>query len=163
LQYHQLNSLLSKNVPRFLWARNIFGSDWELPYIARVKASVCCSTDSEQQFYGISLRLQALFCLKVFCMDMRLKRGSLFSFEPSAIGAGVVLKNVVPDNSLIMVACQSGDTSVVLNLLNEGKASVNDITPDNFSPLSVSLAMNCDRFSSPITDVIIACNCWRVG
>jgi hypothetical protein len=67
------------------------------------------------------------------------KRESLFSVEVSFIGTGVVLKNVVPEDSMIMVACQSGDTSLVWNLLNDRKASVNDITPDNLSPLSVSL------------------------
>jgi hypothetical protein len=71
-------------------------------------------------------------------MELLIRRASLFSLALSAIGTGVVLKNLVPEDSPIMVACQIGDKSAVLNLLNEGKASVNNITPDNFSPLSVS-------------------------
>lgn len=138
LQTQQLNRILSKSTPRFSWAGSVFGSDWVLPHVAKLNGSICCLEDSKQQLYGISLRLHALFCLKVFTMELSFKRGSLFSLALSTIGTGVVLKNLVPEDSPIMVACQTGDKSAVWNLLNEGKASVNDITPDNFSPLSVS-------------------------
>ncbi|RDL41307.1 uncharacterized protein BP5553_01286 [Venustampulla echinocandica] len=133
LQTYQLNTLMSKSgaLARFSWARSVFGPDWELPYVARVNGSISCSEGSCHQSYGVSLRLHALFCLKAVCFEMRLKRQSLFSFEISAIGTGVVLKNVIPADSIIMVASQSGNTSV---------ASVNDITPDNFSPLSYAIA-----------------------
>jgi hypothetical protein len=159
LQTHQLNSILSKNTARFSWARSISGSDWVLPYIARINGSICCSEGLEQQSYGISLRLQALFCLKVFCMELRLNRGSLFSFEVSAIGTGVVLKNVVPPDSMIMTACESGNTSLVWSLLNEGKASINDITPENFSPLSVRNELASLEYS--VTNTYPARNCRR--
>jgi hypothetical protein len=140
LQAQQPNSQPSKSTVRFSWARSVFGSDWALPYIARVNGSVCCSEDSTHlRSYGISVRLHALFCLKVFSIEARLRIVSLFGVEVSAIATGVVLKNVVPEDSLIMKACQAGDTFVVWNLLNEGKASVNDVTPDNFSPFSVRL------------------------
>jgi hypothetical protein len=139
VQTHQLNILLAQDTPRFSWARSVYESNWVLPYIAQLNGSICCSEDSKQRLYNISLRLHALFCLKAFCLEMKVKRESLFSVEVSFIGTGVVLKNVVPEDSMIMVACQSGDTSLVWNLLNDRKASVNDITPDNLSPLSVSL------------------------
>ncbi|KAH9214426.1 hypothetical protein DL95DRAFT_409495 [Leptodontidium sp. 2 PMI_412] len=35
-----------------------------------------------------------------------------------------------------MTACQAGDLKLVQSPLNQGKASVNDITTSNFSPLS---------------------------
>ncbi|KAF8860338.1 ankyrin [Acephala macrosclerotiorum] len=139
-QTSQLNRLLSKSVARFSWGLSVFNSELVLPYIARLNGSICCSEDSQQILYGFSLRLHALFCLKVFCMEVKLKQASLFSWEVSRIGTGVVLKNVVPDNSTIMVACQSGDTPLVGNLLIEGQASVNDITSDNFSPISHAIA-----------------------
>ncbi|RDL32359.1 uncharacterized protein BP5553_08815 [Venustampulla echinocandica] len=141
LQAHPPNSQPSKGAGRFSWARSVFGSDWALPYIVRVNGSVCCSEDSTHlRSYGISVRLHALFCLKVFSMETRFKLVSLFGVEVSAIATGVVLKNVVPEDSLIMRACQTGNTFVVWNLLNEGKASVNDVTPDNFSPFSYAIA-----------------------
>jgi hypothetical protein len=137
LQSRQLNSLLSRNAARFSWARSVFGSTWVLPYIAKANGSLCCLQGPKYLSYGISVRLQALFCLKAFCIELRLKRASFFSVQISPTRTELALKNVVPADSKIMVACQAGDTSVVYNLLNEQKASVNDITPDNFSPLSV--------------------------
>jgi hypothetical protein len=140
LQARHPSSQQTQRLARFSWARYVIGSDWALPYIARVNGSVCCSEDSTHlRSYGISLRLHALFCLKAFSMDVRLRLVSLFAVEVSAISTGVILKNVIPENSLIMTACQAGNTSVVLNLLNRDEASVNDITPDNFSPISVCL------------------------
>jgi hypothetical protein len=56
------------------------------------------------------VRLHALFCLKVFSIEVRLRIVSLFGVEVSAIATGVVLNNVVPEDSLIMRACQAGDT-----------------------------------------------------
>ncbi|KAH8651856.1 ankyrin repeat-containing domain protein [Tricladium varicosporioides] len=141
LQAHQPNNQPLKSMERFSWAKSVFGSNWALPYIASVNGSVCCSENSTNlRSYGISVRLHALFCLKVFSVEARFKLVSLFSVEVSAIATGVVLKNVVPEDSLIMTACQAGNTFVVWNLLNEGKASVNDVTPDNFSPFSYAIA-----------------------
>ena len=90
-------------------------------------------------------------------MELSFKRGSLFSLALSPIGTRVVLKNLVPEDSPIMVACQIGDTSAVLNLLNEGKASVNDITPDNFSPLSVGPSVINLAFLAAKSNSV--CNC----
>lgn len=111
-------------------------SEFALPHIAALKGSIICSKDSKQRLYMISLRLHALFCLKALCMEVRLKRKYFFSLD--LLSSRIVSSNVVPEDSKIMLACQSGDSSIVLDLLSQRRASVNDITPDNLSPLSVS-------------------------
>lgn len=141
LQNYQINMELSKRVARLPWARSIYSSDWVLPYVARLNGYVSSSEDMDHDhvLYNVSVRLQVLFCLKVFAMELRVKRVSLLSFIISPIGQRIVLMNVVPDDSPIMIACQTGNSSAVWNLLSERKASVNDVTAKNFSPLSVSV------------------------
>ncbi|KAG4442957.1 hypothetical protein IFR05_001570 [Cadophora sp. M221] len=140
-QLQQLNKQLSQGVARLSWAVNEnSSSSWVMPHFVAIHKSICCTQDSKGISYSVSLRLHALFCLRVFCIDFTLRRQSLFSVEVSAIGVGVVLKNVVPDDAGIMTACQVGDLKLVQSLLNQGKASVNDITTNNFSPLSYAIA-----------------------
>jgi hypothetical protein len=124
---------------RFLWTRNSIGSDWIVPRIGRFEGSVYSYEAGCKHAYSISLRFHALFCLKAFCVDLKLFRTSLFSISLSATGSGLKIKNIVPESSQIMTACKRGDTSTVWSLFQAGKASVNDITPENCSPLRVSI------------------------
>jgi hypothetical protein len=139
-----------------LWTRNSIGSDWILPSIARLEGSVYSFEAGCKHTYSISLRFHALFCLKAFCVDLKLFRTSLFSMSLSAAGSGLKVKNIVPESSQIMTACKRGDTSTVWSLFQAGKASVNDITPENYSPLCVSTRvvplahLNLTRFSSQL-------------
>jgi hypothetical protein len=120
---------------RFLWAKNSRGSDWILLRIARLEGLVFLFEAGRKHAYSISLRFHALFCLKAFCLDLKLFRTSIFSVSLSGIDSRVKVKNIVPVSSQIMTACKRGDTSTVWSLFQAAKASVNDITPENCSPL----------------------------
>jgi hypothetical protein len=132
----------STNWPRFRWTKNTVGAEWNVPFVARFSGSIYSADDDLGYTYGLSLRCYALFCLKALCLDLRIRRISLLTLKIFPVGYGIQIKNVVPDNSDIMSACRRGDTSAVWDLLHAGKARLNDITPNNFTPLRVR---ECDR------------------
>jgi hypothetical protein len=127
----------STNWPRFRWTKNTVGGEWNLPFVAQFSGSIYSAEDDLGYTYSLSLRCYALFCLKAFCLDLRIRRVSLLTLKVFPVGYGLQIKNVVPDSSDIMSACRRGDTSAVWDLLHAGKARLNDITPNNFTPLRV--------------------------
>jgi hypothetical protein len=59
-------------------------------------------------------------------------------FNLSYLGSeGFTIKNLIPEDSEIIIACKSGDVLAVQELLTERKASPTDVTPANFTPLKV--------------------------
>jgi hypothetical protein len=73
----------------------------------------------------------------MLCVNLRVRHDSLFSASITLVGFGLKIRNIVPEKSPIMTACMRGDVVTVLNLLHGGNASINDITPQNRSPLRV--------------------------
>jgi hypothetical protein len=122
--------------------KNTGGAEWNLPFVAQFSWSIYPVEDDLEYTYGLSLRCYALFCLKAFCLDLRIRRISLLTLKVFPMGYGLQIKNVVPDNSDIMSAYRRGDTSAVWDLLHAGKARLNYITLNNFTPLRVR---ECDR------------------
>ena len=55
-----------------------------------------------------------------------------------AFDSDLKLRNLVPEDSQIIQACNRGDTGAVWDLFQSGKATVNDVTPSYRSPLFVS-------------------------
>lgn len=51
---------------------------------------------------------------------------------------GITLKNEISEDSEICVACKTGNSLKVWELLKTGRGSHKDVTPDNSSPLRVS-------------------------
>ncbi|CZR69210.1 uncharacterized protein PAC_19110 [Phialocephala subalpina] len=135
----------------FLWGLQTIGSGWLLPSIACLKGSISAWEIDGVSIYKASLRLHALFCLKALCLEFTFQ--NLWT-STSLLGARVALKNVVPNDSEIMLACGAGNAPAVWNMLAGGRASVNDITPDNFSPLSVSI-------TTPATALVYNTLMWR--
>jgi hypothetical protein len=125
---------------RFLWARKWTSADWILPATARCEGSIYSVEEDRTSTYSISLRFYALFCLKTFCIDITLYRMPIF-INVLAISTKFKVKNIVPESSAIMAACKRGDTSTVWSLFQAGKASVNDITLEDRSPLRVSILL----------------------
>lgn len=75
--------------------------------------------------------------VKLICLDFRLRRFPLAGFGLSFVSGGFTIKNVVPEDSTIMAACKKGDVVAVRELFRTGRASPNDVTPENSSPLRV--------------------------
>ena len=90
-----------------------------------------------QTTYDCSAR-QTILGLKIFCLDLCVRRFPLAGLGLSIVSSGIKVKNIVPEDSLIINACKAGDVILVRELFRAGKASPNDITPDNSNPLRVS-------------------------
>ena len=90
-----------------------------------------------QTTYDFSAR-QSFLGLKLLCLDLRLRRFPLAGLGLSFGGGGLTVKNVVPEDSIIMTAAKRGDMITVRELFQTGQASPNDVTPQNSNPLRVS-------------------------
>jgi hypothetical protein len=94
-----------------------------------------------QTTYDFSAR-QSLLGLKFLCLDLCVRRFPLAGLGFSIFNSGIKLKNVVPEDSLIIEACKRGDVIMVRDLFRTGRASPDDITPENSNPLRVSRTTN---------------------
>jgi hypothetical protein len=128
----------TKNSRNFCWSRSTFGTTWIAPPFMKFAGAVSSTEESQSRVYRVSMRLQTLLCLKVFCLELKFLHPSLFSLHISTVGSGIKLKHLVPEDSEIMLACSQGDTSRVWNLLQTRRASVNDVTENNHTPLKVT-------------------------
>jgi hypothetical protein len=126
-----------KSLRSFFWSRSTSGNAWIMPPIVKFAGAVSSTEEHHTSVYRVSLRFQALFCLRVFCVELRIAHPSLFSVHISTSGSGIKLKNLIPEDSEIMIACSQGDTSRVWKLLYSRRANVNDVTNNNFTPLKV--------------------------
>ena len=57
----------------------------------------------------------------------------------------IITANLVPEDAPIMRASAQGDACRVLELLNRGEATLNDVTPENYTPLYASAAFRTDE------------------
>jgi hypothetical protein len=118
---------------RFLWAKS--------PSVTCLKGSITSFQKTGYYEYYVTIILGPLLWSKLVRLDLRLSsamRLATTTTSPSfAFGFGMQIKNLVPDDSDIMVACERGDISTVWDLFQGGKASINDITLDNRTPLLV--------------------------
>jgi len=131
----------SKAWPRLLWTKETIDRWWAIPLLGRIRASVYALSDGSQDACTISLHIQALFCLKLFCMAVQIFHNSqLLPISVPFIRLTLSLKNVVPGDSPIMVACKRGNLSSVWALFQAREASVNDVTPCGLTPLRVMLS-----------------------
>lgn len=94
--------------------------------------------NNSQKTYNISGRAQLLqFLPYMLSFELQFRkmkyRGINLMWQPMQ-----TFKHVVPDDSSIMQSCKIGDVLSVRELLRTRQASVQDVTPDNLSPLGVS-------------------------
>lgn len=74
-----------------------------------------------------------------FVADIALRQSRLSWTSFSLLsGGGIGLRNVVPDDSEIMSACESGNIFKVRDLFNRKLASPYDVTVENCAPLAAS-------------------------
>lgn len=125
---------------RFLWVKKWTSADWIPSTTTVCEGSIHSIEEDQTLMYGISIRLHALFCLKTFSIDMKICRTPMF-VNFLAPSTKFRVKNLVPESSEIMDACKRGDTSTVWSLFQAGKASVNDVTLEDRSPLCVSIIL----------------------
>jgi hypothetical protein len=131
----------TKSFRNFCWSRSTSGTAWSMPPILKFAGAVSSTEEHEALVYRLSLRFQALFCLRVFCVELKVLHPSLFSIHISTTGSSIKLKHLVPEDSEIMTACSYGDAARVRNLLQSKRASVNDVTKNNHTPLAVRLTI----------------------
>lgn len=74
----------------------------------------------------------------MFFIYLDIYRGSFFKVPIPTPDNFITVKNLVPRDSAIITACKRGDLSTVWELLETKRASVDDITEDNFPPIRVS-------------------------
>lgn len=130
-------NLKPSNASRYLSGYHDDTGVWILPYIARLQMSVTSFENQNQTVRYFSLRFKFIHVLKALCLDIQLRQASIFSVTFSLVGSGLMVKNIVPEDSEIMIACKAGDVSTVWGLLQSRKASVHDMTPDFLPPLRV--------------------------
>jgi len=111
-----------------------------IPLAAKFQGSVFQFEREKKYVYGVSLRFYMLFCPKVLSIDFKLRHNSMFSINSMSADPGLRLRNLVSPDAEIMTACLMGDIETVWSLFQSGKASVNDVTRDNRSPLFVRAA-----------------------
>jgi hypothetical protein len=124
---------------RFKWFKNTTGGDWSLPIPSWIIGSIYSLEEEQARTYRISLRGYTSFWLKAFCVDLNIRRTSMFTGNITAIGRGLQIKNLVPESSPIITACKLGNITTVWELFQSGQASINDITPENQSLLRVRI------------------------
>ncbi|KUJ13905.1 ankyrin [Mollisia scopiformis] len=120
---------------RFLWARKISKALRVVSPIMKLDGSIVLFERGRESIYNVSFTFQMLFCLKAICVDFKLCRSSLLSGYLSPHCHGLTVKNIIPEDSEIVMACKRGDQSTVWDLLHRGKASVHDITYGNDTPM----------------------------
>ncbi|KAH7306146.1 ankyrin repeat-containing domain protein [Rhexocercosporidium sp. MPI-PUGE-AT-0058] len=124
---------------RLLRALYYFG-DWAIiPFVSKIHGSFSTTRKGKQYMYNLSLRLQALFCLKVLSIDLKLRQHSLFSMSSTYFGMDLKIRTLVKEDSEVMEASKRGDTEAVWALFQAGKASVHDVTSENRSPLRYAI------------------------
>lgn len=111
--------------------------EWRLPSILRIVGCFSSYRDTRQSYYRLSLRLQALFTLKMFYINVMVRQPARFS-SPLITSIILQVRHYVQENSPIIVACRSGEIPAVWDLLESQQASINDVTPTNKSLLAVS-------------------------
>jgi hypothetical protein len=102
-----------------------------------IEAVVSVYGNDYQTTYDFYAR-QSLFGLKVFCLDLCIRRFPLAGLGISIVSSGIKVKNIIPEDSLIIEACKKGDVISVRELFRTGQASPDDVTPENSNPLRVS-------------------------
>jgi len=137
---HRSLRIGTKSLRNFFWSRSTSDMAWIMPPFLKFAGAVSSTEEQHTSVYRVSMRFQALFCLRVFCVELRILHPSLFTVHISTSGSVIRLKHLVPDDSEIMVACSQGDTSRVWKLLTSRRANVNDVTKKNYTLLMVSFS-----------------------
>ncbi|KAL5317849.1 hypothetical protein ACEPPN_014949 [Leptodophora sp. 'Broadleaf-Isolate-01'] len=123
---------------RLLRALHYFG-DWAVIPFSKIHGSFSKTQKGKQYMYIVSLRLQALFCLKILSIDVKIGQHSFFSVGNTSFGMDIKLRTLVEEDSEVMKASKRGDTETVWALFQAGKASVHDVTLENRSPLRYAI------------------------
>ena len=142
LQIKQLQPVVSPRVdlsfyPAGFWVILAMAGNWQFLQMVKIWASIFSRKNKNQAIYAVSFRLHALFCLRTLCLDFRVYHESLLCLKTTLVGSGLRIRNFVPEDAEIMGACRNGHTAYVWRLFQERRASVNDVTPTNRSPLRV--------------------------
>ena len=132
---HELRALraLSERCPAHLdqqMAARIHCCNW----ILSLGISLCLivSGNEYRTIYNVMFRWP-LFYSMVLVWRMSMIRG-----WPSGLYISIRPRTEIPSDSAIIKACQENDVKCIQNLLSNSQADVNDVTPDNLTPLRVS-------------------------
>ena len=127
---------------RFLRSTIILNAISILPRVIRLDYSVTTLKIGRELWRRISIRLHLLSFLKAIYLDFQCYQKSILSYSLMPIDRGLIVKNIVPDDSPIINACKSCNFSVVRTPFQSGKASIHDITLENQTLLYVDLFLN---------------------
>lgn len=145
-----LSSLLNRN-PQ---AWNILFGSWrslDHSWLAELglQLILTCYGNSLHTSYFVSGKIGPWrrFGLRAICFDLGLRVFPLAIPGFSILGASLSLRNVVPESSEIILACQNGDTHAVRELFLSRRASPYDVTPENSTVMRVSRSHSTVRFA----------------
>ncbi|CAG8960727.1 hypothetical protein HYFRA_00002263 [Hymenoscyphus fraxineus] len=102
------------------------------------EAALSAYGNDYQTTYDFSSR-QSVFGLWLLSLEFRIRRFPLAGLGLQFVAGSLTVKNIVPETSPIMTACKKGEVAVVRNLFESRKASPNDITPINSTPLRFAI------------------------
>ncbi|CAG8976003.1 hypothetical protein HYALB_00007530 [Hymenoscyphus albidus] len=102
------------------------------------EAALSAYGNDYQTTYDFSSR-QSVFGLWLLSLEFRIRRLPLGGIGLQFVAGSLTVKNIVPETSPIMTACKKGEVAVVRNLFETRKASPNDITPINSTPLRFAI------------------------
>lgn len=125
-------------------------SDYILLKTIGILGTISSSSCNNEKSNAISLTLSFPWLLgsRALTAQFLLKSSLKCSLFTSQLSRGLLsIRNVVPDESKIMMACERGDVPVVQQLLETKTASPHDITRIGRTPLLVSFWTPCYRIS----------------
>ena len=130
----QCSSDLITQPPTFL-------SEWCWFRKIGLSGTIASSSSKHQTSYTVSLSSIFPWIFRHYALSIELLL-LLSRMHKSSIQWGpgsLTIKHIVPEDALIMIACEQADMPVVQSLLDDRKASLNDVTRKGRTPLMVIL------------------------
>lgn len=138
-----LDSLLNRNPQawnKLLGSWRSFDHPWLVWLGLQVIFTCYGNSLHTSYFFSGKIGLWELFGLRAICFNLGLRTFPLGSLGFSILGATLSLRNVVPETSEIMIACQNGDVRAVRDLFLSRRATPYDVTPENSGVMRVSIS-----------------------
>lgn len=126
-----LHSLLPTQIHPL--AAKVHQCDWLARYLG-ITAYLIMSRDYSYNKHSITIRWPLLWAL-VF-----MGRMSFYGFWPTSLSVSLRPQAIIPTGSELIEACKANDVQTLQTLFASGRAHPNDVTPDNLTPLRVSLS-----------------------
>lgn len=139
-----LNGLVTRNPHERnkFWKSFVRLEESWLNYLTGIRAGFSCYGNDYQTTFDISATYR-LFGYKMVVTHLRVRRFPLAGSGLNYVLGETRVKNVVSENSKIMIACKMGDLDMVRRLFVGREASPFDVTPQNSTPLRVGSNVLC--------------------